>query len=261
MVGWHHWLNGHEFEQAPGDGVGQGSPACCSPWAHTELETAEWLNNNYNLRREPGSCCSALNSDIWHPEVQGWQYPFLTWFTSWWGAQDFLGLFFLTDHTTGIVILCRKEWNPSEVSVYNQGKSRQKTNKQTHGEDTDSSVLSWVGLFLSQTILICPWRSPNLQGNSLPSLPPEAENQPPSPALPAHLILFLLLPLSIDSAYFSFSALVSSASVSRFFSLFWCVMFPLLLSSFFFFLFQLWHCSLSPFPTPFFPPSSHGPQG
>ena len=32
MVGWHHWLNGHEFEQAPGDSEGQGSPVCCSPW-------------------------------------------------------------------------------------------------------------------------------------------------------------------------------------------------------------------------------------
>ena len=31
MVGWHHWLNGHEFEQAPGDGEGQGSLVCCSP--------------------------------------------------------------------------------------------------------------------------------------------------------------------------------------------------------------------------------------
>ena len=32
MVGWHHWLNGHEFEWTPGDGDGQGSLACCSPW-------------------------------------------------------------------------------------------------------------------------------------------------------------------------------------------------------------------------------------
>ena len=32
MVGWHHWLNGHEFKQAPGVGGGQGSLACCSPW-------------------------------------------------------------------------------------------------------------------------------------------------------------------------------------------------------------------------------------
>ena len=34
MVGWHQRLNGHEFEQAPGDGEGQGSLACCSPWGH-----------------------------------------------------------------------------------------------------------------------------------------------------------------------------------------------------------------------------------
>ena len=34
MVGWHHQLNGHEFEEAPGDGEGQGSLACCSPWVH-----------------------------------------------------------------------------------------------------------------------------------------------------------------------------------------------------------------------------------
>ena len=34
MVGWHHWFNGHEFKQAPGDGKGQGSLACCSPWGH-----------------------------------------------------------------------------------------------------------------------------------------------------------------------------------------------------------------------------------
>ena len=46
MVGRHHWLNGHEFEQAPGDGEGQGSLAYCSPWGHKESDTTEWLNNN-----------------------------------------------------------------------------------------------------------------------------------------------------------------------------------------------------------------------
>ena len=44
MVGWHHWFNGHEFEQAPGVGDGQGSLVCCSPWGHKELDTTEWLN-------------------------------------------------------------------------------------------------------------------------------------------------------------------------------------------------------------------------
>ena len=48
MVGWHHWLNGQEFEQAPGDGEGQGSLACCSPWGHKESNTTEQLNNNNN---------------------------------------------------------------------------------------------------------------------------------------------------------------------------------------------------------------------
>ena len=44
MVGWHHRLNGHEFEQAPGVGDGQGSLAWCSPWGHKELDTNERLN-------------------------------------------------------------------------------------------------------------------------------------------------------------------------------------------------------------------------
>ena len=34
MAGWHHWLDGHEFEQAPGAGEGQGGLVCCSPWYH-----------------------------------------------------------------------------------------------------------------------------------------------------------------------------------------------------------------------------------
>jgi len=46
MVGWHHWLNGHEFKQAPGDGEGQGSLACCSSWGCKESDTAERLNSN-----------------------------------------------------------------------------------------------------------------------------------------------------------------------------------------------------------------------
>ena len=48
MVGWHHKLNGQEFEQAPGDGEGQGSLVCCSPWGHEESEMTERLNNNNN---------------------------------------------------------------------------------------------------------------------------------------------------------------------------------------------------------------------
>jgi len=43
MVGWHHWLNGHEFEWTPGVGDGQGGLAFCSPWGHKESDTTEWL--------------------------------------------------------------------------------------------------------------------------------------------------------------------------------------------------------------------------
>ena len=44
MVGWHHQLNGHGFEQAPGIGDGQGSLVCCSLWNCKESDTTEWLN-------------------------------------------------------------------------------------------------------------------------------------------------------------------------------------------------------------------------
>ena len=44
MVGWHHWLDGPEFEQALGVGDEQGSLACCSPWGLEELDVTEWLN-------------------------------------------------------------------------------------------------------------------------------------------------------------------------------------------------------------------------
>ena len=46
MVGWHHQLNGHEFEQALGDGEWQGSLAYCSPWGHRESDTTDQLNYN-----------------------------------------------------------------------------------------------------------------------------------------------------------------------------------------------------------------------
>ena len=44
MVGWHHRLKEHKFEQTPGDGEGQGSLVCCSSWGHKELAMTERLN-------------------------------------------------------------------------------------------------------------------------------------------------------------------------------------------------------------------------
>ena len=46
MVGWRPRLNGHEFEQTLGDGEGQGSLVCCSPWGCKELKMTERRNNN-----------------------------------------------------------------------------------------------------------------------------------------------------------------------------------------------------------------------
>ena len=55
MIGWHHWCNGREFEQAPGFGDGQGGLACFNPWSHKESDTTEWLNwsdNSETARRK-----------------------------------------------------------------------------------------------------------------------------------------------------------------------------------------------------------------
>ena len=46
MVGWHHWLRGHRFEQAPGDGEGHGSLIYCSLWGRKQSDVTEQLNNN-----------------------------------------------------------------------------------------------------------------------------------------------------------------------------------------------------------------------
>ena len=46
IVGWHYRLNGHKFEQALGDGEGQGGLVCCRSWGHKESDTIELLNNN-----------------------------------------------------------------------------------------------------------------------------------------------------------------------------------------------------------------------
>ena len=49
MVRWHHWLNGREFEQTPGDGEEQESLMCCRPWGHEESDTTEQLSSNNSV--------------------------------------------------------------------------------------------------------------------------------------------------------------------------------------------------------------------
>ena len=52
MIGWYHRLNGHELEQAPGDGERQGSLACCSPWGLKESDMTEQLKNSNNNQKK-----------------------------------------------------------------------------------------------------------------------------------------------------------------------------------------------------------------
>ena len=49
MVGWHHRLDGHEFEQALGAADGQGGLTCCSPWGHKESHMTKKFNNNISI--------------------------------------------------------------------------------------------------------------------------------------------------------------------------------------------------------------------
>ena len=65
IVGWHHWLNGHEFEQAPGVGDGQGSLACCSPWGCKELDTTEQINVNEGLGKQSLSYTYGWNTNLY----------------------------------------------------------------------------------------------------------------------------------------------------------------------------------------------------
>ena len=71
MVGWHHQLNGHEFEQTVGDSEGQGSLVCCSSWGHKESDTTERLSNSDRVT----SSRTKLRTAEW--KLQRAQGPFL----------------------------------------------------------------------------------------------------------------------------------------------------------------------------------------
>ena len=62
-VRWHHLLDGHEFEQTQGDGEGQGSLACCSPWDCKESNVTEWLNNHHHHHRRLGPSPDLLGDE------------------------------------------------------------------------------------------------------------------------------------------------------------------------------------------------------
>ena len=61
MIRQHHQINGHEFEQTPGDSEGQESLACCNPWGCKELDMTEQVNNN----KAVNSNTSLLSGELW----------------------------------------------------------------------------------------------------------------------------------------------------------------------------------------------------
>ena len=70
MVGWHHRLNGREFEQALGGGDGQGSLACCSPWGRKESDMTERLaKNNHKLEYIHKYLVLVLSFNVKHEEL------------------------------------------------------------------------------------------------------------------------------------------------------------------------------------------------
>ena len=76
MVGWHHWLNGHKFEQAPGVGDGQGSLACCSPWVREESDRTEELNWTDGITNQSGDHCHWNDTLLLTvPKTAAWQSP------------------------------------------------------------------------------------------------------------------------------------------------------------------------------------------
>ena len=93
MVGWHHRLNGHEFEQTLGDGDGQGSLVCYSSWDRKESDMTQQLNNNTSLSplwtsplinkessvalsvreiliQNQKTVCNATRQSIWHHYIE-----------------------------------------------------------------------------------------------------------------------------------------------------------------------------------------------
>ena len=73
-AGWHHWLDGYELEQAPGDGEGQESLACCCPWGQKESDTTEPLNKHPHWG--PGFIYAfLLHSQVGSPQARVKTFP------------------------------------------------------------------------------------------------------------------------------------------------------------------------------------------
>ena len=91
MVGWHHQLDGHEFEQAPGVGDGQGSLACCSPQGHKESDMTEQLNKHLKKRETVEESNSTYITKLGQPTSRrkqcGKSHVVAIWSSNWEGSS------------------------------------------------------------------------------------------------------------------------------------------------------------------------------
>ena len=110
IVGWHHKLNGHEFEQTPGDGEGQGSLACCSPWGHKELDTTEWTTTTM-ICKERKICVCGLQTTVNISGMAIWQLSLMDIFS------DLLQVF-LISHLLCFGFVFFHNWNTLSSNAF-----------------------------------------------------------------------------------------------------------------------------------------------
>ena len=103
MAGWHHRLNGHEFEQAPGDDEGRGGLVCCGPWGCRESDTTERLNNSNKL-------CEAA------PDRKHWKEIYQH-FSKWWDSKKTKNVFLFYFTASYMFYDRRDPFNNKEVAI------------------------------------------------------------------------------------------------------------------------------------------------
>ena len=108
MVGWHHQLNGHEFEQALGVGDGQGSLVCCSPWGSKESDTTEplnWLSWSLVIIIPPeGSSPQPYSTRNWFHAEQSFHRPVVREVVSGWFKHMIFIVHFISSQT--LLLVC-----------------------------------------------------------------------------------------------------------------------------------------------------------
>ena len=137
MVGWHHQLHGHEFEQALGDGEGQGSLACCSPWGRR-------IGHNWATEQQKFILNTEREEKDWKGKVK--QVKNISFFLQSWPASSLASLVFWESHSQALGDFIWHLGFPGGSVVKNLNEM-QETQVWSLGQEeemaTHSSILSW----------------------------------------------------------------------------------------------------------------------